>query len=125
MNLELLEKWRSTEGFMPSNRGDTHGFFEIPSMDKKRPFAKLRVLAAQKGMEWEHVSVSLQHRIPTWAEMCKVKDLFWDEDEVVVQYHPRKEDYVNNHQHCLHLWRHVDMITPPTELVGVKGVELC
>jgi len=79
----------------------------------------------KKDMNNEHVSVSLKHRTPTWAEMCKVKDLFWDEDEVVVQYHPSKKDYVNNHQYCLHLWRHLDMITPPSIMVGIKGVELC
>jgi len=54
---------------------------------------------------WEHVSVSLKTRAPNWAEMSFVKDLFWREDETVVQFHPRKEQYINLHPHCLHLWR--------------------
>lgn len=51
--------------------------------------------------------------------MCKVKDLFWDEEDVVVQFHPRKSEYVDNHKYCLHLWRKagVDIETPPLELV--------
>ena len=59
---------------------------------------------------WEHVSVHarrrLQSRIPTWREMCHVKDLFWDPDDLVLQFHPRRADYVNQHEHVLHLWRY-------------------
>jgi hypothetical protein len=58
---------------------------------------------------WEHVSVHIEEygkqRIPTWNEMCQIKDLFWKDDEVVVQFHPDKKDYVNCHPHVLHLWR--------------------
>jgi hypothetical protein len=72
---------------------------------------------------WEHVSVSTIRRTPNWREMCFVKELFWDDDEVVVQFHPAKSDYVNNHPHCLHLWRHVDGFpTPPPMLVGNKAL---
>jgi hypothetical protein len=72
-------------------------------------------------MGWEHVSVSLPNRTPNWREMCFIKDVFWDEKDVVIQYHPKKTEYVNRHENCLHLWRPVldDRIpTPPKELVG-------
>lgn len=71
---------------------------------------------------WEHVSVSTRRRPPNWQEMCFVKDLFWDEEECVVQFHPPKSQYVNNHPHCLHLWRAIDghIRLPPSILVGVK-----
>lgn len=59
--------------------------------------------------EWEHVSVSVrrkgQVRTPTWREMCQVKHLCWDAEDVVVQFHPRASAYVNVHPHVLHLWR--------------------
>ena len=42
------------------------------------------------GGGWEHVSVSYKNRVPTWDEMCKVKDMFWNDEECVVQYHPPK-----------------------------------
>ena len=57
---------------------------------------------------WEHVSVSLAqqpNKTPTWAEMCLVKDLFWNADECVVQFHVPSKDHVNIHNGCLHLWR--------------------
>lgn len=71
---------------------------------------------------WEHISVSLPDRVPTWNEMCFVKDAFWDEDEVVIQYHPAKDQYVNHHPFCLHLWKPtgagVIVPVPPVDLVG-------
>lgn len=54
---------------------------------------------------WEHVSVSAKGRCPTWEEMQAVKELFWRDDETVVQFHPCKAEYVNNHEYCLHLWK--------------------
>lgn len=78
------------------------------------------MVIASDGLGWEHVSVSMRNRTPRWNEMCYVKDLFWNEDDVVVQFHPRKSEYVNLHEHCLHLWRPADgqLPTPPKELVG-------
>lgn len=61
------------------------------------------------GEPWEHVSVKAGHvkqwRTANWKEMCFVKDLFWAEDECVVQYHPPEADYVNLHHAVLHLWK--------------------
>ena len=36
--------------------------------------------------------------------MCEVKDIFWDDEEEVVQIHPRKSQYVNITE-AFHLWR--------------------
>ena len=71
--------------------------------------------------EWEHVSVSRADRCPTWDEMCLVKDMFWHEQETVVQFHPAKSDYVQNHPFCLHLWKfRGGHRLPPSILVGIK-----
>ena len=70
---------------------------------------------------WEHVSVSTATRCPTWEEMCEVKDLFWSEDEAVIQFHPPRAEYVNNHRYCLHLWKPpYPVVMPPSILVGIK-----
>lgn len=71
---------------------------------------------------WDHVSVSLPTRTPTWEEMCHVKDLFFELNETVVQFHPSIEEYVNNHPYCLHLWRSQTEIheLPPSILTGIK-----
>ena len=86
--------------------------------------ATLRVMASDGNHEipWEHVSVSLEDRCPTWSEMCFVKDLFWSGDETVIQYHPPKSEYVNCHEFCLHLWKKIGcrIETPPTIAIGPR-----
>lgn len=62
---------------------------------------------------WEHVSVCPYNgKIPTWEDMCAVKDIFWDEEEAVIQIHPKKSEYVNALENCLHLWRHTEIELP-------------
>ena len=41
--------------------------------------------------------------------------MFWNDDETVIQYHPKKSEYVNECETCLHLWRKCgqDFETPP------------
>ena len=78
---------------------------------------------ASDGLGWEHVSVSVVGKpkhTPSWPEMCYVKALFWDDEDVVIQIHPRASEYVNYHRGCLHLWRPVgrEIPTPDTVLVG-------
>lgn len=74
------------------------------------------------GAGWEHCSVSLPTRCPSWEQMCAIKELFWNDDECCVQYHPAKDDYVNNHPYCLHIWRPTkeELPTPPSIMVGIK-----
>ena len=76
------------------------------------------------GAGWEHVSVSPEKLrvIPSWNDMCMIKDIFWNDDESVMQLHPPKNEYVNNMPNCLHLWRctYKDMVLPPSCLVGIR-----
>ena len=76
------------------------------------------------GAGWEHVSVSPESKriTPSWDDMCRIKDMFFYEDEAVIQIHPPKAEYVNNMPNCLHLWRctYKDMVLPPSVLVGVR-----
>ena len=68
---------------------------------------KFQVIASIDGGEWEHVSASIisSDRIPKWSEMCQIKDMFFEDNEYVVQFHPAKKDYVNLKSNVLHLWR--------------------
>ena len=78
------------------------------------------------GEGWEHVSVVIidnrMPETPTWDEMCIIKDMFWDEEDTVVQYHPPKSEYINNNENCLHLWRKIgfDFPLPDSTLIGIK-----
>lgn len=74
------------------------------------------------GAGFEHCSVSMPTRCPSWEQMCAIKDAFWNDDEVCMQLHPAKKDYVNNHPYCLHIWKPINekIPLPPTILVGLK-----
>lgn len=89
-----------------ADRGDDGGAFKIPYKDNE-----LFVIASHGG-RWEHVSVSLRNRCPTWDEMCFIKDLFFNPEDCVIQYHPPKLAYINNHNYVLHMWRPLDEKIP-------------
>jgi len=76
------------------------------------------------GAGWEHVSVSPEQKriIPSWDDMCKIKEIFFRDDESVIQIHPPKDVYVDNMPNCLHLWRctYKEMVLPPSCLVGIR-----
>lgn len=97
--------------------GSKFGCFFIPYGSNN-----LLVIAAPEDEQWQHVSVSLKNRCPNWAEMSYVKELFWGDDETVVQFHPKKTEYVNLAENCLHLWRNTMAAheLPPWILVGPK-----
>lgn len=72
---------------------------------------------------WQHVSVSFgagSKHSPTWELMCRIKDLFFEPTDCVIQFHPAKQDNISIHDHCLHLWRCTDgreQPMPPKEFV--------
>lgn len=118
-----MEPYRVTMGHYASKPGDPFGAFSRQGPKG----ATLRILASDGRDDtlsedlrgWEHVSVSA-HRCPNWEEMCWIKDLFWEPEDTVVQYHPPKSLYINESPYCLHLWRHTIMKIPlpPAILVG-------
>lgn len=108
---ELAEKHREPAPWIGAHaHGDLFGHFVFPSPVGGNRF--LRVVACSAGKpwdDWDHVSVTLvnSQNTPTWAEMCFVKEQFWDDEETVVQFHPKKSEYRNHHPGCLHLWKNV------------------
>ena len=87
-------------------------------------------------MGWEHLSVSMPNKTPSWEQMCMMKEIFWKDDETCIEYHPAKDQYVNMHSHCLHIWRPVidenflnepeskeQFPVPPHFLVGFRDDE--
>ncbi len=74
--------------------------------------------------KWQHVSVSVEidKRPPRWGLMCWVKDLFWEPEDWVCQFHPAKSECVNFHPACLHLWRPLaeKLPTPLAIMAGPK-----
>ncbi len=126
---EKVESGRVTSGPMASRRDwGAYGQFFVQGPCGE----KLTIVASGADADdlmsagWEHVSVSTPRRTPNWREMCFIKDLFWSEEEAVIQFRPPRSEYVNLHPYCLHLWRPVDnhVRMPPSILVGYRGITL-
>lgn len=124
--MRFPEQGRIRTGAYATNPGDTFGAWFITSPDRheRAPLKIIANSASDESAGWEHVSVSLPHRCPTWPEMSFIKDTFWSTDDTVLQFHPPHTQYVNNHPYCLHLWRNpsVPVALPPSLLVGFKDL---
>lgn len=119
-----LDKFRFQQPNYESRPGDRFGCFIIPYK-----LVILRTIATDgdylaagltKDYAWEHVSVSLPDRCPTWEEMDFIKDQFWNPDECVMQLHVPKKDHKNLFPYCLHLWKPLlsEIPRPPSGAVA-------
>jgi len=114
-NNQEINKYRLRQYSL--DKDGNNGAFRVPYLGRYY----LQIIVSD-GLDWDHVSVSLPNRCPTWEEMSFIKDLFFDENETVVQFHPKKSEYVNNHPFCLHLWRKQEQEheLPPSIFTGIK-----
>lgn len=125
-----LERYRIRKGPLASTDADgMQGAFHIPFSGGLSGTVHLRAIAhdgrdwEQHGFPppaWEHVSVSLTTRCPTWDELEHVRLLFWGPEETVLQLHVPRTLHVNRHPHCLHLWKPIgfEIPLPPRRCVG-------
>lgn len=134
-----LEGLRQRSAVIESATGDRFGLFRVPVSASR---AAIVIVSngrdADAGPDeppvvpWEHVSVRVvkyqrtaggklkqTDETPSWDVMCRIKDLFFDEDETVLQFHPPKRDYVNIHPNVLHLWKPIGLDVPRPPVICV------
>lgn len=110
-NLRNLDKWRRRDlerAHFGCEGDETCGLFIFKDHRTKNA---LRIVASS-GEGWDHVSVSLPHRCPTWEEMERVKRLFFAPEDVAFQLHVPIADHISVHPFCLHIWRPQDGTIP-------------
>ncbi len=121
---KVPEKYRITRAgpYSTTEADGNNGLFIIPKVGSRLFY----FVIASDGLGWEHVSIHLENdhgkcATPNWDDMCAMKDLFWEPEDVVIQYHPKKSEYVSNHPNVLHLWRPTGQTipTPPKIMVGI------
>lgn len=118
MSFHVPNQYRVHESELrPSDDFGNNGWFKY-----RISSSVVLIIIASDGFGWEHVSVSLSYRCPTWEEMCIVKNMFWDEQDCVIQYHPPEAEFINNHPYCLHMWakKGYEFPRPPNITVGIK-----
>jgi hypothetical protein len=114
--LSRANRWRIKTGMMRSeDTAGWNGCFLVPLE------GDMWHVTISDGMGWKHLSIKNAQRrtLPTWNIMSRVKDLFFSDEEWVIQYHPAREDYINDHPWVLHLWRPLneELPKPPVHLI--------
>lgn len=100
-------------GYLPQAGGfcfrDTTGLAVIVSIDE-----------CGKSGEWVHVSVSRKARLPSWGDLARVKSDFIGDDREAIQFLPSRSEWVNLHEHCLHMWSRLDGSLAVPDMEGAK-----
>jgi hypothetical protein len=75
------------------------------------------------GDGWEHVSVSRKSKMPSYEDMDRIKRLFWDDEDLVMQLHMPVSEHINFHPFTLHMWRPLTarIPQPPYWMVGPRA----
>jgi hypothetical protein len=68
----------------------------------------MTVEVSPEGKRWIHVSVSLQHRIPTFSELATVKEWIIGRERRAIHVWPRESEKINIHPNCIHIWSCLD-----------------
>lgn len=84
------------------------------------------LVCVSRGLGWEHLSVSFKNKIPSWEVMQEMKEMFFEDTEDAFQYHPTKDDYINNNEYTLHIWRplEIEIPKPPHITVGLRPTHI-
>ncbi|HHX6016782.1 TPA: DUF7694 domain-containing protein [Escherichia coli] len=120
--MKTPEQYRVTTGSLATTAGDgNNGMFVVPRANGSK---QTLVIIASDGGDWEHVSVSMKDRAPTWDDIAHVKRLFWEPEDAVMQLHVPESQHINNHPYCLHLWRPInkEIPLPPQFMIGIPGL---
>lgn len=79
-------------------RKDKYGVYSTGIFDYKGKF----IVIAEEDGKW-HLSVSSNHTLG-YYELKEIRYMFMPNDMRVAQIFPPREEFVNIHQNCFHLW---------------------
>jgi hypothetical protein len=85
-----------------------NGWTELPCpmpLPGARAFQRgsIRALVSKDDGSW-HISVSHPYRYPKWDEIRQARYDLIPNEAFMVMVLPPKEEYVNIHENCFHLW---------------------
>jgi hypothetical protein len=114
--LSKAERWRLKKagpgGYYDSDQtAGWNGAFLVPLE------GEMWQVIISDGGGWRHLSATNAQRrqLPSWHIMCRLRDAFFPDDSWVVQFHPPKTAYINDHAYVLHLWECLDGFPTPLE----------
>lgn len=111
----------------PMYRDITEAIDRSGEYAKAYEWNRMTVIASverRDGNQWLHVSFSRNNRLPSYKEMQMIKKDFIGDDRRAIFVLPKKDNYVNIHKYCLHLWCCEKELIPDFEIdfYGIKAV---
>lgn len=103
-----IEAIRRLPGLTIVQEGADGGWAEARLGGGRR--ARTATVVFSWGGGWDHVSVSLGGKTPTWSEMVEIKCMFFRPNEACMQFYPA--EHSDRAPFCLHMWRPQDAILP-------------
>ena len=110
-------RWRVRKGQFASSDSDGFNGHFLVHLE-----GELWLVIVSDQLGWKHLSVTNAQKktvMADWTVMCRLKDAFFSDDDWVVQFHPAKNDHINDHPYCLHLWQSLDEPMPHPPFVFV------
>lgn len=114
--LSRANRWRIRKGKFASTEVDGwNGHFLVPLE------GELWLVIISDGLGFKHLSVTNAQKkiLPGWNILTRLKDLFYGDDEWAVVYFPAKEEYIDDHPYCHHLWCPLNDLLPKPSIVLV------
>ena len=81
--------------------------FAVYAMGECQIFAGIEPCGHHGEMRW-HMSISHPRRYPSWDEIAHARYAVVPDEANMMMSLPSREDYVNVHQHCFHLFEIVE-----------------
>jgi hypothetical protein len=112
-SLDPIRKWEFIHPLIGHKGVDGCGTFKIPYE------GKILMVVSSDQFGWDHVSVTIEgNNSPNWEMLCYIKNLFFYDEETVVQFIPKKSAYIS-YSEALHLWRNqkIEYELPPGVMI--------
>ena len=88
----------------------------VPPHLKQYRLGACRILVGKEPvhgkLQW-HLSISCQHRNPSWEEIKAARYALCPDQARMAMLLPPQNEYVNMHEHCFHLWEVPPEAFPP------------
>lgn len=65
-------------------------------------------VSEEEGQVWLHVSASKANAMPSYNDLCAIKDLFVGAERKAIEIHAPRSKHVNINPHVRHLWCRLD-----------------
>jgi hypothetical protein len=110
---KVPEKYRVIDGDNSTTiHNGNNGLFKLYLRGNRTNLGSMLYITATEKDSWECVEVYTPVRYPIWEELCLVRNLFWDRNDLVIQYYPREKDCSNFKKYSVCLWRPTNQLIP-------------